>query len=89
MTVAAAYLVPVHDVHLRLGFRSGACHRCFPAFTSWHADARAGHLRPSIVGGIPIDPVHPDSPLSVGHEGTPRSSVSCAQRVAGLATQPA
>ncbi len=32
---------------------------------------------------------HPDSPLSAGREGFPRSSVSCAQRDAGMATQPA
>ena len=80
----------VHAVHLRLAYRSGACERCYPAFTSWHADARAGLLRQSCVGGVPIAPVHPDSPLSVGHEGTaPPVSVSCAQRVAGMATQPA
>lgn len=59
---------------------------------AWHDAARVGVLRAAIVGGLPLDITttsHPDSTLSVGHEGSPRCSVSCAQRVAGVATQPA
>ena len=42
----------VHVVHQRLGFRSANCERCVPAH--WHDDARAGQLRPAVVGGVPI-----------------------------------
>lgn len=33
---------------------------------SWHDAARAGRLRPSIVGGVPLDPVHPVHPPTRG-----------------------
>lgn len=58
----------VHAVHLRLGYASGNCEACHPPLPepthdsplheSWHAAARAGRLRPAIVGGVPLDPHH-------------------------------
>lgn len=44
----------VHAVHLRLGYSSGACGRCNAP--RWHDDARAGRLRQSCVGGVPLEP---------------------------------
>lgn len=55
----------VHAMHVRLSFASGNCEACRPALPepddsvppqSWHDAARAGRLRPSIVGGVPLNP---------------------------------
>ena len=52
-------------MHVRLSFASGNCEACRPALPepddsvppqSSHDAARAGRLRPSIVGGVPLDP---------------------------------
>ena len=69
-------------MHVRLSFASGNCEACRPALPepddsvppqSWHDAARAGRLRPSIVGGVPLDPdpVHPDA-LRATLEGEPQ-----------------
>jgi hypothetical protein len=57
--IALATHPVVHEAHVRLGFRSAGCEACYPPPPapepqSWHDQARAGQLRPSIVGGVPI-----------------------------------
>ncbi len=53
-----AFLNAVHADHLRLGYASGNCAACEPR--GWWVDARAGRLRASVVGGVPIE-TEPDS----------------------------